>query len=331
MTALYRLDLKVCEVVAGMHNIQTADSRDSLGGALLDCVRLHAMRDAERQVKDSGVGGAVRVGDRVMLVKQPPQVHRALASHHGGWTNLQTDAEIKKCCGNTGRVTKIDDDGDIRVDWDKTVAKIDSSIHSPYALINLDRSGDSAASPLPEGKWDPWAIWRATIISGDQQLPKLSTVIVGEWTGTEEQAKVAVEEEAEALLLSALDDLEVNAERASSAQGAAELLVGFYRGQGRTKEYKAMEKRLTLLDNWVSDESSSEEETDSDSDPGSDSDASDDNSSPSGAERGDVLRMVLSRAPGLAAAMEDDSDEHVVSAHAIRLWLISRCFVTDCL
>ena len=152
-----------------------------------------------------------------------------------------------------------------------------------------------------------------------QPLPKLSTVIVGEWAGTEEQAKAVVEQEAEALLLSALGDLEANLERVSSAAGAAAHLLTLYRDQARKKEYKAMEKRFTLLNQWVSDshESSFEDETSDFEGESSDSDADDDDDSSPNEELGESLcsvRLVLSMVPGLAETMTASSDAHFAVA-----------------
>lgn len=332
---LRRLELKTMEVMAGMHNHETASCRENLAHDLQACCWLHDLRDVEKSVSEIG-GGNFRSGDRAQFLPIDASMHRKLANLHGSWTIDLTDSQIKKVAGTEGTVTKVDSEGDVFIRPDRQIDNIRECCVNPLALklvSKAEQSPDKQSETRRERlrriirgteddaddvtqKFDKWAAWRASI----DPLPKLSSLLVtpGEWTGTEEEARIAVMREAEVLLLSALDDLEREYEYVEAAAECAKGLIILYAGQKRRKDVKAMQKRLAILDSYISDSDDSDDaddsDDDSDSDDGSDSSGQLDDSS-DGEDGADVvgqtLELLHSMSPGLLRKLGDDSDEHV--------------------
>jgi hypothetical protein len=318
---LRRLDLKAIEVMAGMHNHQTADCRQSLACAMLMCIALHELREAEAHATAAGGSGVFAPGDRVRIITTDAQMHRKLSRLHGRWTHDFSDTQIKKLSGTDGSVVKIDEDGDVRVNLDVEMEDVDEACFNPYALILVRKAGLStakrAAASTP--KFNKWGTWHQTV---DQPLPKLSTICSGD-PDSEQAAKSAIEKEAEMLLLSALEDIEGDMDFIKGASECCVALIDLYIQQKRKKELKTLRRRHEVIESWMS-ESSEDEDSDSESDSGSSEDEGNDASgskSPSTPAKQNftTLKLVYEMSPGLEAALDNDSDVHAASADLERV------------
>eukprot|EP01051_Picozoa_sp_SAG22_P003448 SAG22_NODE_168_length_16723_cov_6.542409_2_plen_738_part_00 len=248
---LLRQTLLTREIMFGADTAETAVSRKSLAEGLLDCVTL------------SNPSTKYAIGDRVQLIDNP-KTCRKLAENSR--TGLKWKAKMDKLCGQSGAVLTVEFNDDVRVlfdeSWAQKLKEGKPGMHfHPDALKLIEKGATTAAAGESGGGL-------ATLMADP-----LSTLSAAE-------AKTALEQEAEALLLRAMRFLEDNAGDdelvAGDAMTCAELLATLYKKQGRKKEHKITEKKKDMLKAWC------EESSDSDDECGSDSDDSDDTGSDAG-------------------------------------------------
>lgn len=290
---LLRLYVKTSEVFRGLDNTETAQARQSLGETLLRCVEVsqeHSVSEAK-----------FFPGDRVKL-GEDKALNQVLAEDHGGWR----EDDMDRFLGTEGTVRKVDSDGDVWVNFRQSQA------------ISFD--ADTQLDRLRSFCFNPIALTLVTTADGAESSITLADLVRTnpepplrlDWSGTDEEARLLIRHEAEALLLRALAVLEKSPEEAEDARDCARALVDLYEeaGKPRKNEMKAMQKRMAVLEAWCSDDSSSESDSDHDSDSSSGSDYE-----PSFRDVQDIL---LERNPELLRALQPGHHSEHVSLGMLR-------------
>ena len=298
---LIRLSLQTAEVMEGRASDGAAETSRTLAKVLLQCIEMSEKYECERS-------HPFHPGERVTVIADV-EANRQLAEGHGGWHDL-----MERCCGQTGVVLGVDSDGDVRVIFGGRGGEEGRRgfCWNPAALSAADTPSDDTDQDQGLSR-TVTARSRATGSRSDWP-PKLSTIVDKQGLN-EEEAKEAIRQEAETLLVFALEILEPDVDSASTARKCAQLLHSLYVHQGRKKEAKSMQKRSDALRAWASSsEEDSESSDDSDSDDDSDqedSDDSDGSDASGGSDRSweEVQDKILAVMPGFHRALQDDNDE----------------------